>query len=91
MYASDRKILSRLSLLTKLRWGLVERLSVKSLKWKKNFVKSRGRGNKRKTQAKAHKFTARPPPSFPSLVDRVGHHAIPQKELKSLPLSLCLM
>ena len=25
-------------------------------------------GNKRKTQTKTHKFTARPPPGFPSLV-----------------------
>ena len=44
-YTSDRRILSRLTLLTKLSGGLVERLSAKPLKQRKlHFDKNRDRG-----------------------------------------------
>ena len=49
-YTSDRRILSRLTLLTKLSGGLVERLSAKPLKQRKmHFDKIKNRGKRKKS------------------------------------------
>ena len=67
-----------------LSWGLVERLSEKSLKWMKILSEAAILGNKRVIQANTHKSTATPPPGFPSLVGqgRPSCHS-PEKIKKS--------
>ena len=64
---------------------------IKKKKKKRTLLRIEIGGNERKTQTKACKFTVGPPPGFPSLVRQGRHFSIPQKKLKSLPLSLYSM
>ena len=68
MNTSNRRILSRLSLLTNLSRGLVKRLSTKSFKQKEILSETGIMRNKRKIQAKLCRFTTKPPPGVPSSV-----------------------
>ena len=82
MYTSDLKILSKLSLLTKACWGLVEHLFAKSLKWKKILSEVGIVGNKREIQSNTHKSTAIPPPGSPSLVGQGRPSCLSPEKIK---------
>ena len=84
---SDRKILSRLCLLTKLSWGAVECLSAKSLRWSKNLSEAKIVQNKRKTWVKVQKFTTGPPSSVPSLVRQGNPLCHPPEKIKKSSFS----